>query len=202
MKRCPACKFIYLDTDEVCDFDGTLLIVVDDKEFEASTQTEILPTAVLQVSAGRSRRFLTLAGLSGLAMGTLLLFAYFVAAKRSEQPIPSDQQIAQLEVPQTTAPAPLTPTPLPTAQPSPSAPERNNESAVPTPTRTSVSSNPVSTSNPAGVHTRVSIRLSTGARIEADEAWRTKEGVWYRRNGLVTLLKTGLVRAIEKSNGK
>jgi hypothetical protein len=44
------------------------------------------------------------------------------------------------------------------------------------------------------------IRLNNGARIEADEVWRTKEGVWYRRNGVVTLLKANRVKSIEKGH--
>jgi hypothetical protein len=40
------------------------------------------------------------------------------------------------------------------------------------------------------------IVLTTGARIDADEVWRTRDGVWYRRNGIVTLLKHNRVKAI------
>jgi hypothetical protein len=40
------------------------------------------------------------------------------------------------------------------------------------------------------------IVLVSGGKIEADEAWRTKDGVWYRRNGMVTLLKAAQVKAI------
>jgi hypothetical protein len=40
------------------------------------------------------------------------------------------------------------------------------------------------------------IVLVSGGKIEADEAWRTKDGVWYRRNGIVTLLKAGQVKTI------
>jgi hypothetical protein len=40
------------------------------------------------------------------------------------------------------------------------------------------------------------ILLTSGGKIEADEAWRTKDGVWYRRNGMVTLLKRAQVKAI------
>jgi hypothetical protein len=38
--------------------------------------------------------------------------------------------------------------------------------------------------------------LTSGGKIEADEVWRTKDGVWYRRNGMVTLLKRGQVKSI------
>ena len=38
------------------------------------------------------------------------------------------------------------------------------------------------------------IMLTSGGKIEADEVWRTKDGVWYRRNGMVTLLKRGQVK--------
>jgi hypothetical protein len=38
--------------------------------------------------------------------------------------------------------------------------------------------------------------LASGGKIEADEVWRTKDGVWYRRNGVVTLLKRGQVKNI------
>ena len=40
------------------------------------------------------------------------------------------------------------------------------------------------------------IVLTSGAKIDADEVWRTRDGVWYRRNGMVTLLKRRQVKAI------
>jgi hypothetical protein len=40
------------------------------------------------------------------------------------------------------------------------------------------------------------ILLTTGGRIEADEVWRTRDGIWYRRAGIVTLLKRNKVKAI------
>jgi hypothetical protein len=40
------------------------------------------------------------------------------------------------------------------------------------------------------------ILLTTGAKIEADEVWRTRDGIWYRRAGMVTLLKRNKVKAI------
>ena len=38
--------------------------------------------------------------------------------------------------------------------------------------------------------------LTSGSKIEADEVWRTRDGIWYRRNGMVTLLKRNQVKAI------
>jgi len=40
------------------------------------------------------------------------------------------------------------------------------------------------------------IVLTSGGKIEADEVWRTRDGYWYRKNGIVTLLKPGRVKAI------
>ena len=40
------------------------------------------------------------------------------------------------------------------------------------------------------------ILLTTGGKIDADEVWRTRDGVWYRRAGIVTLLKHNRVKAI------
>lgn len=37
MKRCPQCLFIYPESDTRCDFDNTLLVVVDDVEIESAT---------------------------------------------------------------------------------------------------------------------------------------------------------------------
>ena len=43
----------------------------------------------------------------------------------------------------------------------------------------------------------VTIRLTDGTTIKADEVWETREGIWYRRRGLVTLLKRDQVKALE-----
>jgi hypothetical protein len=40
------------------------------------------------------------------------------------------------------------------------------------------------------------IMLTSGGKIDADEVWRTRDGVWYRRNGIVTLLKHNRVKSI------
>jgi len=43
---------------------------------------------------------------------------------------------------------------------------------------------------------KATILLTSGRKLSADEVWRTRDGVWYRRDGIVTLLKRGRVKAI------
>lgn len=200
MKRCPKCSFLYLDTDEVCDLDGTSLVHVNESELEGSLTPTSAPliSEPSEVSAGSKRLFFT--ALGGLLLGVMMFLGYFLIARRPAVSAPLQQPAAQVSTPSPLQPyASPTATPLPTAEPSPSPIEK----AVPSPNartpRVSGSNNPVSTtSNQNSPQTAVLIRLTNGGRIEADEAWRTKEGVWYRRNGVVTLLKANRVRSIDK----
>lgn len=43
---------------------------------------------------------------------------------------------------------------------------------------------------------KTQILLSSGGKIDADEVWRTRDGYWYRKNGMVTLLKHSQVKAV------
>jgi hypothetical protein len=84
------------------------------------------------------------------------------------------------------------PSPSPSVSPSPS-PKASPERVATSHTKSSL--NPISTGTGTKQGKAV-ILLTDGGKIEADEVWRTRDGVWYRRNGLVTLLKHGRVRSI------
>lgn len=203
MKRCPSCKFIYLDGDEVCDFDGTQLVVVDERELESSAPLEAAPLLAPQPFTGKSSRAVALAAIVGLGLAVVMFLVYLAAARRSQpvaQNAPPPIQVATPSQPESSPTSTPSPSPSPSVAASPTATERRTDSTSAGSIRASVSRNPVSTSTQTGSQNRTLIRLSNGARIEADEVWRTKDGVWYRRNGLVTLLKPGNVKAIEKSS--
>ena len=87
------------------------------------------------------------------------------------------------------------PSPEPSPSPSPVAsPAAQAES-----TRGALSSSVVSTGgNEKTRRGPVTIQLTNGTSIEADEAWETGEGIWYRRLGVVSLLERDQVKAIEK----
>ena len=188
MKRCPQCLFLFPDSDSKCDFDQTPLEDVDDSAIESATRKP-------------KRRALPIAVAIGLLL-SIVVFAVYYGLSRQQQ-----KASAATETPVT-----VEPVAGPSATPSPSVEVSPSPSPSPSITPTSKSSpekfstahtrstsDPVSTSGP-GMGNRQGgkpvIMLTSGGKIEADEVWRTKDGVWYRRNGMVTLLKRAQVKTI------
>lgn len=183
MKRCPQCLFIYPETDERCDFDQTPLVVFNEAEIDAAPNP-------------RARKRLAILFILAAAVITIgVLAVYFGLKAKAEQTV-TNAPVAATPEPQQQP----TPSPSPSASPSPSS----SPTAKPSPARvatshTTASVDPVSTSGP-GIGTRRGgkpvILLTSGGKIDADEVWRTRDGVWYRKNGIVTLLQSGRVKAI------
>ena len=193
MKRCPQCLFLYPDSDERCDFDQTRLEVVDDDAVEAATNTS-------KPRVRRQSRVIVIAA-AGLIFAVLAVALYFTMGRRTQRAVAAPaaplSTPAPIASPQAMLPEP-SPSPSVSPSPSPSPTAKVTSDKVATAhTRTSL--DPVSTSGP-GIGTRQGskpvITLTSGGKIDADEVWRTKDGVWYRRNGIVTLLKRNQVKAI------
>ncbi len=175
MKRCPQCLFIYPESDQRCDFDNTPLVAVADSEIDAATKP-------------RRKKL----GFLLIPVIVVLVLSMFVLYKTSRKPAPDIPVVAAEPI--TESPTP-TPTPAPSPSPSPSP------SPKPSPERTATahttsSLNPISTSTDTAAKRKPVILLTDGGKIEADEVWRTRDGIWYRRNGMVTLLKHARVRSI------
>jgi len=187
MKRCPQCLFLYPESDERCDFDNTPLEVVDEAEIAAATGSN---------KPGR-RKVVPLAAAVGLMLGVLVFAIYYGASQLGRKTSAAPVTVAS---PTPSQPAVTLPSPSPEVSPSPSPSPSPKSSPVAVATaHTRATSDPVSTSGP-GIAQRQGgkpvIILTSGGRIEADEVWRTRDGVWYRRNGMVTLLKRGQVKSI------
>jgi len=187
MKRCPQCLFIYPESDEHCDFDKTPLVVVDDSEIESATS---------KPRGSKKKLLLIPVVVVIIGLGAFLL----LNSRKNTDQTPTTTSIPVAFVEQT--PLPPAPSPSPSLAPSPSPSPSPSPKASPTRVATShttTSLDPVSTSGP-GMGTRRGgkpvIILTTGGNIEADEVWRTRDGYWYRKNGIVTLLKPGRVKAI------
>lgn len=188
MKRCPQCLFLFPDSDSKCDFDQTPLEHVDDSAIEPATRKP-------------KRRALPIAAAIGLLLGVLIIAIYFgltrqqqKASAATETPVTVEPVAAPPATPSPSVEESPSPSPSPSFAPSPrSSPEKFSTA------HTRSTSDPVSTSGP-GMGNRQGgkpvIMLTSGGKIEADEVWRTKDGVWYRRNGMVTLLKRAQVKTI------
>jgi hypothetical protein len=140
-----------------------------------------------------------------IALGVVVFVAYQrrtsqTAVARSNQMSPAQPFTQQMISP----PPPLISAPPVIAAPSPSPSPSPSPTATPTPAvkaepaRVALSTGPVATNLEAGnKRGPVVIRLTDGTTIKADEAWETAEGFWYRRSGMVTLLKRDQVKALE-----
>ena len=203
MKRCPQCLFIYPESDTRCDFDNTPLVVVDETELAAATgQTPVPPPKPARKPRKRKAKSLAVIAVVGLLFGVIAFGVTFY--KLSQR----DQTIAQIQPLVNAAPTPVTAAQLPAVSPAPVETTSTSPSPAATPkpaaeriatSHSSTTVAPVSTSGPGlgkKLGGRPVILLASGGKIDADEVWRTRDGVWYRRNGIVTLLKSGRVKAI------
>lgn len=186
MKRCPQCLFLYPDSDEKCDFDQTALEAVDDSAVESAIRP-------------KKSRALPIVAVVALIVGVLVVALYFGLSRQSQKASAATQSSTDVQPVVTPSLEVPSPSPSPVASPSlsPSASPKSSPSISTAHTR--ATGDPVSTSGP-GIGTRQGgkpvIMLTSGGKIDADEVWRTKDGVWYRRNGIVTLLKRVQVKNI------
>ena len=211
MKRCPECLFIYPESDTRCDFDNTALVVVDDAELESATAPAPAAAKKKRASTSKQRaagskkrarkKGTAITAAVGLVFALAGFFVYFTLSQRAETvaeiPPVVTESVATVVAPQPQV-VPVAPAGVETASPTPTplAKVASDRTAT-SHSRTTVA--PVSTSGP-GIGKKLGgkpvIILTTGGKIDADEVWRTRDGVWYRRAGIVTLLKHNRVKAI------
>ena len=192
MKRCPECNSLFPGTEKFCELDGTALIeTADNREF-------------IELTPNRSRQTpLFIVATVGLVIGVLLALMYLVLTRdKAPKPIASSTSTPAI-APQTLPPRPLTrqaesvPSPTIEPSPSPSPSAEPSPSVQPSPDQVKLSISPISTARGQNAGP-VTIKLNTGVTIEADEAWQTSEGIWYRKGGMVALLDPKDIKAVEK----
>jgi hypothetical protein len=220
MKRCPQCLFIYPESDTRCDFDNTPLVAVDDAEIESVTNPAPEPPKKKRAAAskkpasakskkssaagskkGSRKKGAAIVSAIALTLGLTGFSANYVLGQRGGEvaEIPPVVQMTNTPVA-----APLvviaSSTPVESATPAPppvTVSKTPSEQTATSHSRTTAA--PVSTSGP-GMGKKLGgkpvIVLTTGGKIDADEVWRTRDGVWYRRAGIVTLLKNNRVKTI------
>ena len=218
MKRCPECDSIFDDTDKFCELDGTqlvadysdsdpdLLVLPADMHPDPGTQPGVIAAGEYQDSREARLRenwkTLAIVAVAGVAIGIILFIVYQRLTR--EAPEQSSNESSNETVTQQQTPLLPSP-PSPFASASPSAEPSPSPSGMPSPAaqlespRVALSSSPVSTGGDGKTRRGpVTIRLTNGTSVEAEEVWETGDGIWYRRRGVVTLLERNQVKAIEK----
>ena len=207
MKRCPHCQFIYPDSDNVCDFDETTLVAATESEIAAITNTpprlaltDLAATPSHRSVNRKNRRALPIAAVLGLLLGVGGFAVYFTVHRQmNAQPILAPAETRSDSQAPSPSPSPslmVTPSPEQSVTPAPkTSPTTSEKSAAHATTSVGPISTTAKVSN-AKTNRKPVILLASGGKIEADEVWRTQDGVWYRRNGLVTLLKKNRVKSI------
>ncbi len=220
MKRCPECDSSFPDTDQFCELDGTTLVA----DYSDSNPDVSVPLADLGPQSGspvgvvgaggyqvsrdgplrQNWKILTITAVAGVTIGMVLFVVYQritreIPGQSSNEPL-SNEAVTQQQIPL----LPLRPSPSVSASQSPEP--SPSPSAMPSPAvqaesaRVPLSSSPVSTGGDEKTRRgQVTIRLTNGTSVEADEVWETGEGIWYRRRGVVTLLERDQVKAIERA---
>jgi len=198
LKRCPQCNSFFPDAEHFCELDGTPLVTVDE------APNPVIDRRVVVPSSNSSRTLLPIGALIGLLLGCLLFLVYFAISRQTAQEnantsssTSSGQQPAAIHplqpAPRAIANASVEPSVEPSASPSESPSPQSSPAEVEL-SRSSISTEP----GAKGTSDPVIIKLDSGVTIEADEAWKTAEGIWYRKHGVVSLLDPKNVIAIKK----
>ena len=192
MKRCPECNSLFPGTEKFCELDGTALV-------ETAANREFI-----EIPPNRSKQTpLFIVATVGLVIGVLLALMYLVLTRdKTPKPIASSTSTPAI-APQTLPPRPSSrqadsvPSPTIEPSPSPSPSAEPSPSVQSSPEQVKLSVSPISTARGQNAGP-LTIKLNTGVTIEADEAWQTSEGIWYRKGGMVALLDPKDIKAVEK----
>ena len=193
MRRCPQCNSVFDGDEHFCELDGTHLV----EENEKVASNTVSPESESPGTKG----VLLIGAVAGVIIGMLLFLVYFALTKEKppeERSQPSTANVTSAQPQPPSLPAQPLPeaSPTPSVEPSPSPSAEPSPTVQPSPEQVQLSRNPVSTA-PAKSGP-VLIKLQTGTSIEAEEAWQTGEGIWYRKGGVVSLLDPKDVKTIEK----
>lgn len=213
MKRCPQCYEVYDSEERFCETDG--------QELLADPTLAPESPAVPQPLTAAGPTWLPAAAL-GVLIGIGIGASIFAAVMLSSASKEKEPQVVREAAPvvRETAPS-LRATmekPAPTAEleasPSPEAEEEAEAEASPQVTAeenkavatAEFNQGPISTGkkakateSEAGFQTV--IEMNDGSTLDVDAAWEDKQGIWYRRSGLVSFVESSRVKAITARKG-
>jgi len=204
MKRCPECYEAFDDEQKFCDNDGQKLL--PDPAFAPKPE-------VVAVNSASGRPVWLPAAALGVLIGVVFGAGVFVVALLVSSPekseLPATSQAAELReksLPNRPV-AKSAPTAEPEESPSPDSEEEAEAepspatNVEPKPASAQLNQGPISTGQKikAGENESAGqtvIEMTDGSTLDVDAAWEDKQGIWYRRSGLVSFVDSSRVKAI------
>jgi hypothetical protein len=212
MKRCPKCYQPYSDSEKFCELDGQPLLV---DVAVAPTVGKLVETEVAVQESSSQKRDGQVMVIVGVMVGMVLTslgyagYALFTAKPQVEERIMPVSKVETVDTrPPTREPRykEIEPSPSPEEETSPSPePEEETQAAPAAETNTMaarLNQGPVSTGERAAKRDeqagdKTIIEMNDGTSIEVDAAWEDKQGIWYRRGGLVSFVESKRIKGIQ-----
>lgn len=208
MKRCPECYEAYENTDKFCEVDGQRLL--------ADPAPSVVDENALSYQDVELNRGPLVTGLIGMMVGIVLCSGVYVIYSVWTAESGPDVQQTPAYVTRMQDPAPpnrAAPAPIPELSQETEAAPSPEENASPESTLAAgsvpesqtvaarLNEGPVSTGQAIkdggdGTKVRTIIQMKDGTSLEVDAAWEDKQGIWYRRGGLVAFIEGERVKAI------
>ena len=214
MKRCPQCYEVYPAEERFCEADGQELLA--DPALTPEPAEPVLATPPVAVAGPTWLPAAALGVLIGIGIGASVFAAVMLSSNSKED----EPRIVREAAPQVRERIPTmqaavanpTPTAEPEASPSPEAEEQAEAEASPQVTEENkaataeLNQGPISTGkkpkageSETGLQTV--IEMNDGSTLDVDAAWEDKQGIWYRRSGLVSFVESSRVKAITARKG-
>jgi hypothetical protein len=196
MKQCPECNEVFDNQKAFCDMDGAELVMLTDSPRAISNPNPPAGPTPVWVTG-------VIGGLIGIILCVLLYIA-FLAPSRETASHDQNNQNTETTPPKSNqiavAPAPPRETASPVEAESPAEGEASpaaTPAAPAAPSPVVVNHGPIATGDKtAAAGERTIIKMKDGSSLEADAAWEDKQGIWFRRGGLVSFLDKSKVEAI------
>jgi hypothetical protein len=211
MKRCPQCYQPYADSEKFCESDGQPLLTDIGVTPPVASVVDTQPAVLDASTQKREMRMMVIVGVMvGMVITSLgyagysIVSAFYPVAEESNLPVSKVETVDTRQPAPTTRQAVIEPSPSPEeeASPSPEAEDAEVEEAVKADTRAAqLNQGPVSTGEREQRREERSgktiIEMTDGTQVEVDAAWQDKQGVWYRRGGLVSFVESSRIKTIQ-----
>ncbi len=210
MKRCPECYEVYDDELKFCETDGHALLA--DPAYSPKPEVVEARPAADKSSWWPAATFGVLIGIV-VGAGVFAVAMFMSTPEAVEQPVRSGTtEVRDSAVPnRAVARSNSVPTPEPEASPSPEEAEAEAEPSPATNTENTTAAvqlnqGPISTGQKTSAadsetSAQTVIEMNDGSTLDVEAAWEDKQGIWYRRSGLVSFVDSSRVKAITARKG-